>query len=90
MSADLGIFKSIGEDNNEGDLLITAFSGGTYGASIQFGIQTIQGYHFCRLSETQLERLTEIIQKRLNYERNFTATGNDRNEIIKPKRIKTK
>lgn len=88
MSANIIAFKSMHSDDKEGDLLVTAFSGGIWGASIQFGIQTKNSYSFCRLSETQLERLIEVVAKRLNYERNFTSSGKERNEICRPKKVR--
>ena len=78
MSCDIRKYSISGKDSGECEMLLTAFVGGKErGHSIQF---TING-NYCQLGQRALRDLISTINKRINCDEGFTATGSERENI---------
>jgi hypothetical protein len=76
MSNDIRIYKS--HSFEEDSMSLTAFVGGKKGSSIQFSIAG----HYCQLGKIALKDLIKTIEKRLNCDKDYSATDNKRKNII--------
>ena len=81
MSCNIREYKPIYKDGfpDSANMILTAFVGAE---GNRYCIQFTIGYSYCTLGEAELKDLIETIKKRFMGEEGYTATGEERDDIL--------